>query len=63
MEIIDFLLSFLGTFVVKVVNRVFGTKIKLGYGGEVVTGFVTLVLLCFIAFWSIRGLVALGHMS
>lgn len=54
MEIIDFLLSILGTFVVKVANRVFGTKIKLGYGGEVVTGFITLVLLCFIAFWSIR---------
>lgn len=61
MKIFDLLLSLLGGFVAKAVNRMFGTKIKLGYGGEIVTDLFTLIFLLVIVFLSIRGFVALGR--
>jgi len=63
MEIFDLLLSLLGSFVIKVMNRVFGTKIKLGYGGEIVTGLLVLILLVVIVFLSIRSFAVFVHAS
>jgi hypothetical protein len=60
MEIVDFLLSLLGSLAVELINRVFPTKIKLGYGGEQVTGLFTLVLLIACLIVSIRAFTAIA---
>lgn len=63
MEIFDLLLSLLGGFITKLANRMLGTKIRLGYGGEIVTGLFTLIFLLVIVFLSIRVFVAIGRTS